>query len=208
MVAEIQSNSKSVDSALALIVTSATGIIGISTKLGDGLNYFAFLLPFIIIIPATYFIYSQLNSTARIASYIKVFHESQESGILWESRLSLLRSMPAEASKSRFSISLLGMISGVSSICLLGVCYQIFIVAKTVFGDGNTYMDKTYLIFLILTVGIVGFLLHKGLINIHNAKRNYATSYYHKWLAIREEELTQESGAEPIIGSRSCLILF
>ncbi len=187
MVAEIQSNSKSVDSALALIVTSATGIIGISAKLGDGLNFVAFLLPFIIIIPATYFIYSQLNSTARIASYIKVFHESQASGILWESRLSVLRSMPAEASNSRFSISLLGMIGGVSAICLLGVCYQIFVIAKIVFADGSTYMDMTYLIFLILAVGIVGFLMHKGLTNIHNAKKHYAIRYYQKWLMIRKD---------------------
>lgn len=197
MVAEIQSNSKSVDSALALIVTSATGIIGISAKLGEGLNYFAFFLPFIIIIPATYFIYSQLNSTARIASYIKVFHESRESGILWESRLSLLRSTPAEASKSRFSISLLGMIGGVSSICLLGACYQIFVVAQKVFDNDNTSMSIAYLISLILIAGIVVFLLHKGLINIHNAKRHYAKSYYHKWLVIREKEMNQESGEGP-----------
>ncbi|MBI9065534.1 MAG: hypothetical protein JEZ14_26345 [Marinilabiliaceae bacterium] len=81
--AEIARNSQ-ITAKVFLANVSVTAIL-----IGYGLNTenpYVFLSPFAIILPSLFFVASQLESTTRIASYIRVFLETEETGIRWERR--------------------------------------------------------------------------------------------------------------------------
>lgn len=87
---------------------------GLNTKLGS-----IFLSPFAIIIPSLFFISSQLESTTRIASYIKVFLESDLEILNWETRWMKLRTQGLAPHRRKYTLSVSGLYGMLSISCVL-----------------------------------------------------------------------------------------
>ena len=84
---EIKTNTTRMHAALVLALGGTTAIFGVAKDIWwPGAAYFC-LLPFLLLIPASLFITSQMASTQRIASYLRTYFESANLGLAWESRL-------------------------------------------------------------------------------------------------------------------------
>jgi len=95
---EISDNSARIYIILNICVPSTAALLGYAftldakeTPFGDAMTPFFLLLPLAIILPAMVFVSSSLNSTARVASYIKVFYEDETCSISWQNRMQQLR---------------------------------------------------------------------------------------------------------------------
>ncbi len=95
--------------------------------IGFGLEYsnsLLFLSPFAMIIPSLLFIASQMESTTRIASYIKIFHEKTLEGPKWETRWYQLRYFKCLPCKRKYSFSISGLYGLLGFTCfLLSILY-------------------------------------------------------------------------------------
>lgn len=101
---------------VANVATTAVLIgYGLNAKLGP-----IFLSPFAIIIPSLFFLSSQLESTTRIASYIKVFLESDLDSLNWETRWMALRQIQGLMPHQRkYTLSISGLYGLLSISCIL-----------------------------------------------------------------------------------------
>jgi hypothetical protein len=90
---EILDNSNKIFLVLNISIPSTAVLIGLAlnAQLPSKWLPFLLLLPFSVIIPSMYIVISSLNSTVRIATYIKVFYEDDLRTFLWQSRLQKLR---------------------------------------------------------------------------------------------------------------------
>ena len=96
--------------------SSATAILfgyGFSTESGT-----IFLSPLAILIPSLFFITSKLESTTRIASYIRVFIEP-ELGLKWQKRWLQLREKDLIPHKRKYTVSLAGLYGALNISCLI-----------------------------------------------------------------------------------------
>ena len=94
-------------------VTAALIGYGLTSEMGV-----IFLSPFAIIIPSLFFVASQLESTTRIASYIKTFHESDSDKSNWESRWFSIRDQRLLPYKRKYTLSISGLYGLLSLTCL------------------------------------------------------------------------------------------
>lgn len=112
---EIGQNSQ-ITATVFLANSSATAILfgyGFSTESGT-----IFLSPLAILIPSLFFITSKLESTTRIASYIRVFIEP-ELGLKWQKRWLQLREKNLISHKRKYTVSLAGLYGALSISCLI-----------------------------------------------------------------------------------------
>lgn len=182
---EIHSNADKVAFAINLMFTVSIAIITYGVKNFEESSNLIFLTPLILIISLTFFIYSQINSTSRVAAYIKVFHEERDSGIYWESRMSKFKSFK-ELSDSKYARSLNYMIGGLG-----GVCYF-----STILAYFKTGISSNYELGIAVSIGITTLIiLTKALIHTNNAKYKYPSKYYEEWIKIKNEEKTAANNA-------------
>ncbi len=112
---EIDRNSQ-IMSNVFLANIAATGAL-----IGYGLDKHRaeiFLAPFAFLIPSMFFITSQMQSTRRIASYIRVFLEPAL-GLQWENRWMALRARKLLPIRRKYAASLSALYTLLCSVCLL-----------------------------------------------------------------------------------------
>ncbi len=104
---------------IATVVLANFSIIGVIFVFGfENESSSIFLSPLAILIPSIFFITSKLESTTRIASYIKVFIEP-ELDLKWEKRWFQIREKELIPHKLMYTGSLAGLYGTLSIICLM-----------------------------------------------------------------------------------------
>ena len=180
--AEIHSNADKVAFALGIIYSGTSGIITYGLSNYKEVNSFVFLAPFFLLIPLTFFINSQLNSTARIAAYLKVFHEDIDEGLFWEHRLSKFKT-PEKLRNSKYARSLISILFGLSTVCILLTFINLYPGEGSYFRNLNTFTILfSTVLFLILLFGLYGVKKAKTI--------DYKQHYVDKFLEIKVSEKT------------------
>ena len=112
---EIDRNSQITTTVFLANVTVTAALIGygLSSRLGV-----IFLSPFAIIIPSLFFISSQLESTTRIAAYIKVFLEADSEELNWETRWLELRKKGLPH-KRKYTLAVSHLYGTLSVVCIM-----------------------------------------------------------------------------------------
>ena len=116
--AEIDRNSHIVTTVFLANITVTAALIGYGLGL-DKIIGAIFLSPFAIIIPALFFLSSQLESTTRIAAYIKVFFEDNSDELKWETRWLCLREKDLLPAKRKYTFAISHLYGGLSIVCFL-----------------------------------------------------------------------------------------
>ncbi|MDO8879418.1 MAG: hypothetical protein Q7W44_01235 [Coriobacteriia bacterium] len=111
---EINSNSQVTANVFAITVTGVAALIGYGVQTG---NWLVLLSPFALLIPSLWFIASQVESTVRIATYVRTFIEPRVAGLHWETRLSRIR-MDHARPDSRYTLSITGIYGLLGAACL------------------------------------------------------------------------------------------
>lgn len=179
-------NSRSIITALSFVLAGTPAILGSVLKFGfdssaGGLPY---LLPFIIIVPAAMFIFSQSNSTARISSYIIVFHESSSRGLLWENRLKALKKNESQAQIKSFELSISWILGG-AAILTTGASFlksNLFPGGKINFSAELCSAD----IILILVLSILTPFMIVFLRRIAKEAAEGSSNYISEWEKLKE----------------------
>ena len=177
---ELHSSSDKVSFAINLMYSISVGVITYGLSQGDSVNNLIFLAPLILIIPLTFFIYSQLNAIARIGSYIKVFHEGKENGLLWETRVSKFKT-PKNLRKSKYARSLQMMIGGLALICFLLTFFET---------NGEKILREISISAIVLSLFFLAITTY-SLILIRDAKAKYFHRYEEVWRNIKNLEGNQ-----------------
>lgn len=192
---EIHSNSNKVSFALNLIFTLTSAIIAYGLKDYENSSELIYLTPLIFIIPLSHFIYSQMNSTVRIAMYIKVFHESKENGLQWENRFDKFKT-PKELNHSKYAKALKLIIIGLVSICILLTVLRLshsFIQQyELITLDENLLIIIRGILVLIAIIGVTR-LLKQILGSIDDTKYVYASKYFEEWSKIKTKEENEKT---------------
>lgn len=113
---EILQNQRNCIQILAVSIAATGVILGFSVPSEKG--YYLCLIPLIILVPALYLLISQVETTFRMGTYIRLFiemeiEELQFETLLCEKRITSRRKMELYASDA------LGMFHGLGSICLI-----------------------------------------------------------------------------------------
>lgn len=182
---EIHNNSRSINTALTLVFGGTPTIIAAIINLG-GNDYGGsiFLIPFILIIPATIFIYSQLDSTARISAYITVFHERRTKGLKWETRLGLLNQHESKNQLNKFEWSISLMLSGIA-----GFTFMVALVMTVLYFNNNENDGRLWVLdlMIVLLVGLqLATVLWRYLRRIKLSISDGASNYRKKWEELEE----------------------
>ncbi len=114
--AEIGRNSQITQNVFVANVAVTSGLIGYGLEAGSSL---IFLAPFAIMVPSLFFLASQMESTTRIAAYVTTFIERDIDALNWESRWLELRQKDLLPSKRKYALSLSGLYSLISIVCIL-----------------------------------------------------------------------------------------
>ncbi len=177
---EIHSNSDKIAFALGVIYSGTSGIITYGLNNYKESSEFMFLSPFLLIIPLTFFINSQINSTVRIAAYLKVFHEDRDSGIYWEHRLGIFKS-PEKLKNSKYARSLILIITGIAVVCILLTFFTI--------SNSNTLISRNNNAVKVISSVVLSFILLYGLYGLAKAKtKEYKQHYVDKFEEIKKME--------------------
>ncbi|MDZ4180824.1 MAG: hypothetical protein U1E29_16605 [Coriobacteriia bacterium] len=112
--AEISSNSNVVANVFAITITGVAALIGYGI---ETLNWMVLLAPFALLIPSLWFVASQIESTVRIATYIRTFIEPRAEGLAWETRLHSVRAFVSRPD-SRYTLSITGIYGLLGVACL------------------------------------------------------------------------------------------
>lgn len=116
--AEITTNSELTAHVFTITTTATAALIGYGIQ---SRSWLVFIAPFAVLLPSLWFITSQLQSTVRIASYIRTFIEPVLPGLAWETRLLRLRDR-RPALESKYTLSLTG-IYGALGFASLGLAW-------------------------------------------------------------------------------------
>lgn len=166
--AEIGRNSQITQYVFLANVTATAILIGygLNTELGT-----IFLSPFAVIIPSLFFLASQLESTTRIASYIKVFLESDSKTLNWETKWMELRAKSLLPHRRKYTLSLSGIYGLLSISC---------IVLAVI------YWEHDFWILVAVTAPIVA-LVYLGISSLIRAfSIEFCKTYEKKWEKLRQ----------------------
>lgn len=112
--AEINSNSQVTANVFAITVTGVAALIGYGI---EARNWLVLLAPFALLLPSLWFIASQIESTVRIATYVRTFIEPQVPGLRWETRLNTLRAGVTRPD-NRYTLSITGVYGLLGFACI------------------------------------------------------------------------------------------
>ncbi len=111
---EIGRNSQITTNVFLANVTATGVLFGFAFETANGV---IFLSPFAILIPSLFFLVSQLESTTRIASYIKVVLEP-ELGLAWERDWWEVRRRGLLPRRRKYTIAISGLYGTLSAFCV------------------------------------------------------------------------------------------
>ncbi len=114
---EIKSNSQHCANIFTISITVTASLIGYGISSG---TWGIFLAPFVLLIPALFFLSSQMESTVKNAAYILVFIEPQQKSISWENDWYQLRQHGLVPSNpmGKYTLSISGLYGFISFLCL------------------------------------------------------------------------------------------
>jgi predicted neutral ceramidase superfamily lipid hydrolase len=164
---EIKNNSQVTAQIFTVTITATALLIGYATQTK---NWIVFLSPFAVLIPSLWFISSQLESTIRIATYIKTFIEPKIEDLNWENKLFQLRRsgmMP----ERKYTLSITGIYGTIGLVCL---------VFSWVFMD---YTTVNIIILSIVSPIVGGIMLFVAL----DVKKCFGLDFYLKYCKVWEE---------------------
>jgi hypothetical protein len=167
---EIRHNSEITARTFIFTVTVTVTVIAAGLTIGF---WAIFLSPFAIIVPVMYFLASQLESTTRIASYIRVRLEPKLEGLNWQTDWFRLREKKLISHRHKYTSSITGLYQGLSVVCLL--LSWIYLFSKD--------HDLIHVIILSITSVIVVVLITLATLSIRNAFSSSFRDRYNKaWL--------------------------
>ena len=170
---EIKTNSQVTAQIFTVTITAAGLLIGYGLQARSWIIFFS---PFAILLPSLWFISSQLESTIRIATYIKIFIEPKINGLEWENRLCQLRKKVMIPEK-KYTLSITGIYGAIGFGCL--------ILAWVLIGD---YSLSNVSILSVATI-IVGCIL---IIVIINVRRCFGLGCYSNYCKAWEKLLEEK----------------
>ncbi len=173
--AEIDRNSQLTATVFLATVTVTSALIGygLSLKLGP-----IFLSPFAIIIPALFFISSQLESTTRIAAYIMVFFEVNPDELKWETRWLEVRQKGLLPHRRKYTLSISGLYGALSVGCIMLAGF---------------YWNIDWWIYGI-AAGLIAFLVFFGVLSLRRAfSLQFCQQYIDAWTKLKHEEEPETS---------------
>ncbi|MCJ7458772.1 MAG: hypothetical protein MUP17_07255 [candidate division Zixibacteria bacterium] len=112
---EIKNNSQVIANIFTVTITGMAVLTGYGFK---EKNWVIFLCSFVMLIPALWFIASQLESTVRIATYIRTCIEPYVDGLRWENKLSQLRKSNLVPER-KYTLSITGIYGAIGITCIL-----------------------------------------------------------------------------------------
>ncbi len=181
---EIARNSQIISNVFLGNISVTTIILGFGL---ENENSLLFLIPFTMLIPSLFFIASQMESTTRIASYLKIFHETKEDGPKWETRWFRIRELEYLPSKRKYALSISGLYGLLGFICIL----LSFIFWKDYKSISNVSFSS-YKDLIIITIPIIVlFLLSISLI-VRAFSLNLCREYDNEWGKIKKLEQSAE----------------
>jgi len=160
---EIQENSAKVYQVLTFCVVGTTGLLGyfLTDKFNANKPELAFLtlLPNLILLPSLRLIIASLHSTARIAGYLAVFYENDETDVRWQTGIQEYREKSNEPNgsdkdrprKRPFKRALQSIFGGLSSTSL-GI--SIYFGSNS-WGSQGVFYRASYLALLIILVSLL-----------------------------------------------------
>jgi hypothetical protein len=113
--AEIASNSHLTATVFTWAITATGALIGVGVAQA---KWAVFLVPFAILLPSLWFITSQLESTVRIAEYIRTRIEPHVPGMGWETSLHALRANKLLPER-KYVLSITDLYGGIALACLV-----------------------------------------------------------------------------------------
>jgi hypothetical protein len=188
---EILENSNKVYLVLNICIPSTAALLGYiftidPSKLPSkelGLP-FLLLLPLAVILPSMIFVSASLNSTVRIATYLRVFYEEEQIDISWQRRMQALREKD-DKGKLRFRIfrsSLKSIFLVLGSTCILLSIASSLYVRNELFNKIEFFLYVSLVLFLGLQLRALSKELEK----------KWSTEFFSElirfWQTLKEEE--------------------
>lgn len=172
---EIKGNAQRVSQIIAVSISSTALLLGygIETR-----NWIVLLSPFATLLPAVWFIGSQLESTVRAASYIKICIEPQTKDLRWENRLDKFR-LEANSCKNMYTFSITYLFRFLGFVCLF---FSWMFMLTSDFNQTNIVV----LVLVSVTLILVLMCLTKDLGRYF--EQGFNSSYCRKWEELLKEE--------------------
>ncbi len=168
--AEIANNSTVVAQVFSITFPAAAALIGYGI---DKENWLVLLSPYAILLPSLWFVSSQVESTVRISTYIRLFIESRCAGLRWEHRLLQVRNRAQMHVSDRSYIkSITGLYGGVCAVCtaLSGAYYSQMLHRVPFTEAGRMGYDAVWVTINATVLGLA-YLVLKGAANALSSKR-------------------------------------
>lgn len=181
---EIGRNSQIVSNVFIANIATTGALIGYGLDKDIGV---IFLSPLAFLIPSMFFITSQMESTRRIASYIRVFIEPVLD-LRWENRWLQLRTHKLLPRRRKYAASLAALYTLLCSICLLlTVRYSEF--EGFWLKDSWSFAFGARFFWILLFVIIVVIMTIAGVYNVYNGfSSNLAEEFDDSWTQLRDIE--------------------
>ena len=127
-----------------------------------------------------------MESTTRIASYLKIFHENKEDGPKWETRWFRIRDPDTLPSKRLYALSISGLYGLLGFICIL----LSFLYWKDYKCISNINLSS-YKDLIIITIPIIVLLLWSILLLRRAFSLELCKKYDDEWTKIKELEQSE-----------------
>lgn len=193
---EIKTNSGRMYATLGLVIGGTSALLKLAAGIdGPGASLFC-LLPFVLLIPASLFVYSQTNSTARIAAYIRVFFETTESGLQWETRLDSLKSLPANNKQvkvfgSSFTNSITKILAGLGWVSIGAGLY--FLITRFEPNCSNTYWVIVDIFTGLSLLGLNVLWITNE--QIKKAREDFGKGYIDDWKTVKKKAFSDDQSS-------------
>ncbi|MBN2000439.1 hypothetical protein JW935_23010 [candidate division KSB1 bacterium] len=171
---EIKGNSQHCANIFTISITVTASLIGYGISSGI---WGIFLAPFVLLIPALYFLSSQMESTIKSATYIYVFIEQGNKSISWETDWLQLRQNGLVPSNpmGKYTVSISGLYGFISFLCL-GLAW-IYLTPRNL---ENIILLSSMSVF----ISILMFIVLRTIIVIY--KDDFIQKYIQAWQVLKQ----------------------
>lgn len=168
---EIVINSKNIFQLLGIMITSVFTIQSLLLVFDDSFDFteIIYLLPILLITAIVLVINVQLESTSRIASYLRCELEPKIPGYNWETNLHSCRRNIDKEKRFNFFNTVLYV-----PICLVFICFSIYIMIIDRFNILQTIFAILILIMFLVSI----FSIYKAGKKIYKKQKDNSSDYY------------------------------
>jgi uncharacterized protein YqhQ len=171
--AEIDRDSQITTTVFLATITVTSALIGYGLSSGLGP---VFLSPFVVIIPALFFLTSKLESTMRIAAYIMVFLETGSETLNWQTRWFEIRRNSLLPHARKYTLSISGLYGALAVACI---------------SLAFAYWNMTLWVFLLIVAPLIVLTL-LGVLYLRRAfSFKFCQHYVDRWTMLKNEESNQ-----------------